>query len=482
MSRLSRLKPLFSPAALLVAAVSLLFTPLHSARAYVLNGKTWASGEIVLRFGLGNSALPMLDGNSSWDAALAPVLDVWNSKVARIHLSSVVVSPGAATSGDRLNSVVFAPTVFGQSFGSGTLAVTYYIMQGTSMVEADVLFNTAQTFNSYRGELRFGGNGFALADIRRVFLHELGHAIGLNHADGDNIMAPMISNREVLSPDDIAGAQAMYGAPIAPIPAPAPAPATSHLANISTRLRVGLNDDAMIGGFIVRGTTAKKLILRAIGPSIAQAIAGALTDPTLELYDGAGRLLAQNDNWQSGTQVAEIVATGVAPTNPLESAIVATLQPGSYTAVVRGANGAQGIGLVEAYELDSNATRLVNLSTRGRVGADQQAMIGGLIVTGTTSKKLIVRGIGPSVASIIPGALTDPTLEIRDGSGQLVGSNDNWGSSAQRQEIIDSTVAPSNPLESAVVATLAPGSYTAIVRGVNNGTGVGLIEVYDLEP
>ncbi len=479
MSRLSRLKFLLTRAALLVLFVSFFLAPLHSAHAYSLNGKTWASGEIVLRFGLGSSALPMIDGNSSWDAVLAPVLEVWNAKVSRIHLSSVVVSPGSATSGDRLNSVVFSPTVFGQSFGSGTLAVTYYIMQGTSMVEADVLFNTAQTFNSYRGELRFGGNGFALADIRRVFLHELGHGLGLNHTDGDNIMAPMISNREVLSADDIAGAQAMYGAPAAPVPSSA---AVSHLANISTRLRVGLNEDAMIGGFIVRGTTTKKLILRAIGPSIAQVIPGALSDPTLELYDSAGRLLAQNDNWQSGTQVAEIVASGAAPTNPLEAAIVATLQPGSYTAVVRGANGAQGVGLVEAYELDSNATRLVNLSTRGRVGADQQAMIGGLIVSGGSGKKLIVRGIGPSVASLIPGALADPTLEIRDGSGQLVGSNDNWGSSSQRQDIIDSTVAPSNPLESAVVATLAPGSYTAIVRGVNNGTGVGLIEVYDLEP
>jgi hypothetical protein len=246
-------------------------------------------------------------------------------------------------------------------------------------------------------------------------------------------------------------------------------------------MRVGVNDDVLIGGFMVHGPVAKRMILRGIGPSLgASGVSGALGDTVLELYNSAGQLMAQNDDWQAGGQAAEIVATGVPPSHAAESALVATLAPGSYTAIVRGRNNTQGVAMVEGYELDNTATRLVNLSTRGRIGAGHDALIGGMIVTGTSPKRVIVRAIGPSLAGV-PGAMANPTLEMYNSAGQLIAANDNWTQSPQQAEIVATTVPPSHSLESAVVVTLPPGSYTAIVRGVNNTTGVGLVEVFDLE-
>jgi hypothetical protein len=387
-----------------------------------------------------------------------------------------------------VNSVVFSDSIFGQSFGSGTLAVTYYRTQGSRMVEADILFNRGQNFDSYRGALRFGSNGYVIADIRRVMAHELGHVLGLAHPDDhgqhvDAIMNSIASDRETLSSDDIAGGQSLYGAPA---PTPTPTPSSSHLANISTRLNVGVDDDVLIGGFIVRGPVPKRIILRAIGPSLTGAgVTGAMANPTLELHDSTGATIATNDNWQTSGQASEISASGLAPTNPLESAIVATVQPGNYTAIVRGVNNTTGIALVEGYELDSTATRLVNVSTRGHVGVGNDVLIGGLIVTGGDSKTVIVRALGPSLgtgANPLAGALVNPVLELHDGSGNLLSSNDDWANSSQHAAIVASGLAPPNSLESAILTTLSPGNYTAIVRGVNDATGIGLVELYDLDP
>jgi hypothetical protein len=319
-------------------------------------------------------------------------------------------------------------------------------------------------------------------------VHELGHVLGLAHPDDhgqhvDAIMNSITSDRETLSSDDIAGGQSLYGAPA---PTPTPTPSSSHLANISTRLNVGVNDDVLIGGFIVRGPEPKKMILRAIGPSLAGAgVVGALANPTLELHDSAGAMIAANDDWQTSAEASEISASGLAPNNPLESAILVTLQPGNYTAIVRGANNTTGIALVEGYELDSTATRLVNVSTRGQVGVGDEVLIGGFIVTGSDSKTVIVRALGPSLGTgpnPLAGVLANPVLELHDGSGNLLSSNDDWVNSPQYSAIVASGLAPSNSLESAILTTLSPGNYTAIVRGVNNTSGVGLVEVYDLDP
>ncbi|MBA3830871.1 MAG: hypothetical protein H0X34_03045 [Chthoniobacterales bacterium] len=256
-----------------------------------------------------------------------------------------------------------------------------------------------------------------------------------------------------------------------------------QLLNISTRLKVLAGDNVLIGGFIVTGSESKKVILRAIGPSLTKAgVTGALADPVLELHKPDGTVVT-NDNWK-GTQEAAIIATGVAPTNDLESAIVATLAPGNYTAVVHGKNNGTGIGLVEAFDLNQAASsELANISTRGFVDTGDNVMIGGFIIgggTAGTNATVLVRAIGPSLTKAgVAGALQDPKLELHDANGNLLKSNDNW-KSTQKAAIIASGVPPSNDKESAIIDTLAPGNYTAIVRGKSSTTGVALVEVYNL--
>jgi hypothetical protein len=247
------------------------------------------------------------------------------------------------------------------------------------------------------------------------------------------------------------------------------------LANISTRLRVETGDNVLIGGFIVTGAEAKKVIVRAIGPSLP--VAGKLANPTLELYDASGLLLS-NDDWKS-TQQAEIESTGLQPPNDLESAIVATLPANAaYTAIMRGANSTTGVGLIEVYDLDRTVdSKLANISTRGLVQTGDNVMIGGLIVLGADPQNVIVRAIGPSLP--LPGKLADPILELHDGNGALVVSNDNWRSD-QEAEITATGLLPANDAESAIVRTLMPGNYTAIVSGKNGTNGIALVEAYAL--
>jgi len=256
---------------------------------------------------------------------------------------------------------------------------------------------------------------------------------------------------------------------------------STTLANISTRLRVETGDNVLIGGFIVvTGTQPKRVIVRAIGPSLP--FPGGLPDPVLELRNSAGTLIATNDDWRSN-QESEIIGTGLPPNNNSESAIVATLAANNsaYTAIMRDRNDATGVGLVEAYDLDNTVnSRLGNISTRGFVGTGDNVMIGGFIVGGQISTRVIVRAIGPSLP--LANKLADPNLALHDGNGALIVLNDNWRTGGQEAEIIATGLPPSNDLESAIVRTLAPGNYTAIVRGVNDTTGVALVEVYDLGP
>jgi hypothetical protein len=248
------------------------------------------------------------------------------------------------------------------------------------------------------------------------------------------------------------------------------------LANISTRLAVQTGDNVLIGGFIITGTQQKKVILRAIGPSLN--LPGKLADPTLELYQGQ-TLLEGNDNWMDSPNKQAIIDSTIAPSDPLESAIVRSLAPGPYTAVVRGANNGTGIGVVEAYDLDRTVdSKLANISTRGAVQTGDNVLFAGFIVLGPDSQKVIIRALAPSVP--VPGTLSDPTLELHDANGGILETNDNWVDSANKQAIIDSTIPPTNNLESAIVRTLTPANYTAIVRGVNNTTGIAVVEVYAL--
>ena len=259
------------------------------------------------------------------------------------------------------------------------------------------------------------------------------------------------------------------------------------LLNMSTRMQVLTGDNAPIGGFIVTGLSPKRVIVRAIGPSLgALGVAGALADPTLELHAPDGSVIS-NDNWKD-VQQAEIEATGLMPTNDLESAIVESLDPGAYTAVVHGKGDTTGIGLVEAYDLDQPVdSQMANISTRGFVDTGDNVMIGGFIVgprqlgDGLGVSTVLVRAIGPSLGRLgVTNPLQDPTLEIHDANGTMIAFNDNWKDS-QQAEIEAAQLAPSDDRESAILQFVLSDAYTAIVRGAENTTGVALVEVYFLQ-
>ena len=271
------------------------------------------------------------------------------------------------------------------------------------------------------------------------------------------------------------------------------APPTLHLLNIATRTHVSTEEQVLIAGFIITGTDPKQVIIRGIGPSLNGA-GVTLSDPTLELHQG-NTTLVTNDNWKtrsdSTSQQALIEATHLQPTNDSESAILMTLSPGAYTAILAGKNGGAGVGVVEVYDLAPGAnSQLANISSRGFVDTDDNVMIGGLFVGGGSASgnaRVLVRAIGPSLTSLgIQGALADPTLELHDGNGATAATNDNWKINDQTQQSQEAELQatgnpPTNDLESAIVATLPAGPHTAIVRGKNNSVGVGLVEVYNLQ-
>lgn len=260
----------------------------------------------------------------------------------------------------------------------------------------------------------------------------------------------------------------------------------SRLQNISTRARVEGGDNVLIGGFIIDGTVPKKVVVRALGPSLrvnGAPVPGRLSDPTLELYQsGNDTPIEMNDNWKAHR--AEVETTSLAPRNDAESAIVRTLDPGAYTAIVRGKDGEKGVALAEVYDIaSSSVSRLANLSTRGFVQLNDNAMIGGFIVGPSTAgpTNVVVRGLGPSLENKVQGTLDDPTLALHDSNGTLIEQNDNWKQSPGADSIQAAKLAPARAAESAIFgANLAPGAYTAILRGKAEATGVGLVEIYDV--
>jgi hypothetical protein len=248
-----------------------------------------------------------------------------------------------------------------------------------------------------------------------------------------------------------------------------------HLANISTRLAVGSGDNVLIGGFIITGSEPKKIIVRALGPLLP--VNENLADPTLELHDATGATIASNDNWRD-TQQNELKATTIPPISDYDSAVVKSLNPGAYTAVLAGKGGTTGVGLVEVYDLDLTVdSKLANIATRGRVDRGDNVLIAGTIVLGNGTTTVLFRALGPSTG--IPNALADPTLELHDGQGGIIATNNNWQDS-QADEIRATTIPPNDPREAAILRQLTPGAYTAIVRGVNDTTGVAVVEAYQI--
>jgi sugar lactone lactonase YvrE len=252
------------------------------------------------------------------------------------------------------------------------------------------------------------------------------------------------------------------------------------LGNISTRLAVGTGNNVLIGGFIISGTERKNVVVRALGPTLEDfGVQGAMVNPFLELHGSSGQLLASNDDWMTNTNKQEIIDLGLAPPKNAECAILTTLDPGAYTAIVKGVNDTTGVAIVETYDADKTAnSKLANISTRGFVQTGSNVMIAGLIPQGNHPTKMIVRAIGPSLAAFgITNALPDPTLELHDASGAIIASNDDWRV-GHEAEIASTGLPPTNDKESAIVGIFPPGNYTAIVQGKDGSTGVALVEAY----
>ena len=262
---------------------------------------------------------------------------------------------------------------------------------------------------------------------------------------------------------------------------PPPPPVSGTLGNISTRLQVGTGDNVLIAGFHIAGSTAKQVVLRAIGPSLLTnfGLLDAMQDPTLDLHDGNGARIVLNDDWRDASNALSIPAN-LQPQNNFESAILITLNPGDYTAILRGYQNGTGLALVEVYDIGGGDAQLTNISTRGFVQTGDNVMIAGVIVQGQ-SKQVVIRAKGPSLTGLgVPNALPDPTLDIHDSNGTRIAFNDDWRDD-QESIIAGTGLAPSDNFESAIAGTLAPGSYTAIVRGFNNTIGNALVEVFTLD-
>ncbi len=448
---------------------------------YSLENFFWTKNRTALmHLSLPQDGGPFTDGSASFNASAEDALNIWNQYLA--HMQFAVdrnsILPPSGTDGNT--SVVMSNTVYGDAFGKNVLAVTLVTPRSSTLIEADVIFNSAISWDSYRGPLR------ADEDFHRVALHEFGHVVGLDHPDEANpkqnvvaIMNSIISNIDSLQSDDITGAKSIYDsgpAYLSSIPAP-------NLVNLSTRAFVGTGSNVVIGGFIIQGSQPATVVLRGIGGSLpALGITNALADPVIELHSG-NSTVSTSDDWVDDSSASTIASYHLDPANSIESAVLATLNPGSYTVILRsfdnGDGNLTGNALVELYDLHTTGGRAGNISTRGPVSASN-VLIGGFIVGGNQTKEVVVRAIGPS--SGVSGALPDPTVELRNASGNLVDSNNNWGDHPKAAQIQSEGLAPNQPVESALQVTLSPGNYTAIVSGANGATGVGLVEIYDLSP
>jgi hypothetical protein len=461
------------------------FLSAHSLFGYAIGEESWTRNRtVVMQLSLGAPNV-LSDGSAGFNESAQDALNIWNPYLAHLSLTAILASPVTPASGDDEMSVLFSKTVFGDSFGSGTLAVTILSFRGTVMEETDTVFNSAYLWDSYRGLLNP-----SVFDFRRVAIHEFGHSLGLDHPDqaGQKVAAIMnsrVSDIDTVQPDDIAGVKSIYDSgPAYQSPVDAPV-----LQNISTRGFAGLGDNVLIGGFIVQGTEPATVILRAIGLSLsAQGLAGALPDPLITVYDSNQSQVATNDDWFTSTDAETIASFHLDPPNSRESALYLTLQPGTYTAVVQSFSDARqpptpGLGLFELYDLHTTGGRAGNISTRGQVFGGDNILIGGFIIGGSEAKTVITRAIGPSLGgAAIANPLADPTMDLRDGNGQLVQSNDDWAQGSDAIAISADGLAPTNPKESALLATLGPGGYTVTVNGVSGATGVALVEVYDTSP
>jgi hypothetical protein len=579
------------------------------AKAFSLDGNSWASGTIPMTLQLDATApdvtLPLSDGSVSWNAMVATILTDWNANLSRTKFTSTTSTAKTSAFGDTTNSVLFDTLVDGDVFPFGVLAITLSSSSPVRKDRSDVVVNkTAFTWNSYRGALRTTG----VIDLRRVLLHEFGHVLGLDHPDQAKpaqsvtaIMNSVVSNTETLQLDDANGAKFLYAAAaakpiittqpsdrtvtatgsasfsvtvdgqtavtndalhgyswyfapanstsfteISPIQSstkldlplvqssdagrylftaitadntvtsnavtltvtPATLSTTTQLANVATRGVAGSGAKSMIVGFVINGNKPKKILLRAIGPTLANfQVPGVLADPILSLKNSSAADVASNNDWEQPTTpsstAADIRATSARvgafalAAGSKDAVILTTLNPGLYTALVSSPTGASGVVLLEAYDADDPldpAIKLSNLSTRGFVGTGGDIIIAGFVVSGPGPKTYLIRAVGPTLLDApfkLSGALIDPYLRLYRGDGTLLRENDDWDAPASLQNAIRVAatkvgafplreIRNNSGLDAVMLLTLPPGSYSAQMSGFEDVTGIGLIEVYEV--
>jgi hypothetical protein len=397
---------------------------------------------VVMQVSLGSGTRILRDGFTSFNDSAIDALKTWNPYMAHMQFSWIKNSPVIPDQNDDEMSVFFDSSVFGQKFGSGVLAVTLLNYRNGNFEQTDTVFNTAISWDSYRGPLTP-----PIFDFHRVAIHEFGHTVGLDHPDQaqpkQNVVAIMnsiVSNLDTLAQDDINGAIAIYGTG----PAYQTIPNGPVLMDLSTRGTTSTGNNVLIGGFIIQGSQPAQVVVRCLAGSLASfGVSNALFDSVIELYDSSTppKLIASNDDWFTSNDAETICSYRRDPPNSIESALLVTLNPGSYTAIVRSYSDAKqpattGVALFEVYDLRTSSSRLGNVSTRGQVGTGDNILIGGVIIGGNTSKPVVVRALGPTLAQFgVNGVLQNPYLELVDGNGNLVEANNDWQQSRRQGSV-----------------------------------------------